>query len=59
MRLWTLSVFWMLVMTVVVKLLALAVLDYPRQNTERWHDVIDLVGALAFIAWGILAIWGR
>jgi len=51
MPLFTKVIFLFLSGSFVLKLLCVLILPYPRMDTERWHDIIDLIIMAPFIAW--------
>jgi hypothetical protein len=50
--------FWLILLWVAVRLLFLAVADYPRvEKKSRWQDCLDLVSGAIWCVWIAWEIW--
>lgn len=56
MREWALWMFGLLAFTAVCRIIVMGIVDYPRIKS-RGADCVDLLAEVAFIVWGIFALW--
>jgi uncharacterized membrane protein YidH (DUF202 family) len=56
MKIWAITLLGLLTFEIILKILCLGILDYPRE-TRRSQDMVDIFYALFLIAWGLLAIF--
>jgi hypothetical protein len=56
MKLFLTVYFWLSIIVIVLKVLALGICDYPRE-TSRLVDSIGLIISIPFLVWVIILLW--
>jgi len=56
MQTWAIWTFGLMAVSAVLRALLIGLADYPR-TVGRGTDVLDLMAAVAWLMWGVSAIW--